>query len=148
MSDYIFNSALWSAIGFFAGTAFGTALAFMEAPVTTPEKFRRRQRIEGTLLVLLGVFTILVSLYFRGQDAQQDKCFSRIVTAQNDVSAIRSKLNEQESHATRRIISSALTADSRRDIIKARQRYFRDLDRIDRRREANPVLQLPEDICR
>lgn len=115
--------------------------------MTTPERLRRRQRIEGTILLILGVFTILVSIYFRGQDAAQRECINSYISASSETSAIRSKLVEQESRATRRLLLKGTSAETRAEFQQARVQYVKSIKAIDQMRAANPLRPFPEGIC-
>lgn len=115
--------------------------------MTTPERLRRRQRFEGSALLLLGVFTILVSIYFRAQDVEQQRCFAAFLAADNTTSTVRSDLVERESLATRAVITRALTAESREGIESAYAAYTTSLDRIDQLRKDNPVRNFSEGDC-
>jgi multidrug resistance efflux pump len=119
----------------------------LEAQVTSPERLRRRQRIEGSLLLALGIFTILVSIYFRGQDAAQRECINTYIAANSDTSAVRSKLVERESQATRRLLLRGTSVESREEFQKVRAQYVRAIAAIDKARRENPVRPFPEGIC-
>lgn len=115
--------------------------------MTTPERLRRRQRLESLGIAILAFALVAVFIYFRGQDDAQEDCFNNYFTQQAKTSKIRGTIVERESEATRRIIRKALTAQTREDIIKAREAYFRSLQRVDEAREANPIPPFPEEVC-
>lgn len=68
--------------------------------MTTPERLRRRQRIEGTILILLAIFTALQAVYFsleRQEDRREtDNCISKKFYALSVALDERSKLTAQE----------------------------------------------------
>lgn len=115
--------------------------------MTTPERLRARQRRESAFIALLAIFLCVAVVYFRGQDAAQDRCLSQFVKSQNETSAIRSKLVEQESQATRNIINAAGTAKNRAELVRAFREYRVESRSIDAAREANPVRMFPDGIC-
>lgn len=115
--------------------------------MTTPERLRRRQRFESLFIALLAGALVIVFIYFRGQDDAQERCFNNYFETQARVSQIRGDIVERESNATRRVIASALTAQTKGDLIKAREAYFRALKAIDHARETHPVPQFPEGVC-
>lgn len=108
--------------------------------MTTPERLRRRQVRNDWFIAVLAILLAASVAYFRLQDDRAATCFRNYVAQQTQTSKIRSGLVEQESLATRTIISSALTAESREDIVKARAAYFTSLARIDEARDDNPIL--------
>lgn len=115
--------------------------------MTTPEKFRRRQRLEGAGLLVLGAFTVLVSVYFNAEDRQQQECIREVVSDIQSNYEARSHISTREFAATREIISRALTAETRAAVIEAREDYFRSIRGIDRDRKRNPVPQFPLGEC-
>jgi hypothetical protein len=70
--------------------------------VTTPERLRRRQRIEGTVVALLGLFTIYLGYTNERTDAAQTECISRNFADFNATLSLRSDLAEKESNIARR----------------------------------------------
>lgn len=115
--------------------------------MTTPERLRRRQRRESAGIAVLALGLCASVVYFNRLDGEQDRCISAFIEADNSTGAIRSKLVERESEATRGIIREALTAKSREDIILARDAYFASLARIDLLREQNPVKRFDPAVC-
>lgn len=115
--------------------------------MTTPERLRRRQRRESAFIAILALALVLGWLYFKGQGDAQRACLSAFVSNTSETSAIRSRILERESDANRRVIRTALRANSRDDIKRARERYDRSLRAIDQARASNPVKALPEGVC-
>lgn len=155
MTDYLCGSLLWSGAGFSVGVFVGIAIsdhvknlvAKWRQTMTTPERLKRRQRIEGVALILLGVVTIAWAVQSDSRDDSQDACVQSFIQDQADTQQIRSGLVEQESEATRKVISSALSAGSRAEIEEARTEYSRSLQEIDQVRRENPVAELDPDLC-
>lgn len=115
--------------------------------MTTPERFRRRQQIEGALLVALGVFTILISGYFRSEDIAQRECFANRFSELTEVLEHRGESNDAQFKAIDRVIAGALQASTPAEVLAARERYYADVRRIEARREGNPIPPFPEGTC-
>ena len=125
------------------------AIQRRETHVTTPERLRarqlqieRRERRIYLLVALLCAGLVASALYFRAQDQKQRDCINSYISAQAETGALRSRLVERESDATRTIISKALTAETREALVAARESYFAELRAIDEARAANPVNTL------
>lgn len=115
--------------------------------MTTPERLRRRQRRESAGLAFLALGLVVATMYFDAQDDRQRACIGAFVTNYTKTSAVRSRVLEQESDATRRVIRDALSAQSADQIAMTRREYDRAIRGIDSARERNPVSALPEGIC-
>lgn len=115
--------------------------------MTTPERLRRRQRRESIGIAILAFGLVGSVAYFDRLDAAQERCISAFIKADNDTSAIRSQLVERESKATRTIIRTALSAESREDVIKAREAWLMSLAEIDLLRDQNPVEEFDRSVC-
>lgn len=145
---YLADSVAWSGFWLVVGYCLGfIAPISKDAHMTTPERLRRRQRRESAGLALLAILLCVSVVYFRGQDEAQDRCLSTFVETQNETSAIRSKLVERESQATRTVITAALRADSRRDVERAFRNYRIEIRAVDRLRDENPVRMFPGGLC-
>lgn len=129
--------------------------------MTTPERLRRRQRIEGTLLVILGVIMLIQFNYFQGQDEKQRECLFQVVQSQNQVLSLRgelarqdSEINADESAATRGLIVAVFAAKGKDDALAAFADAQQQWNAIDERRQdvrkarrENPIPDLPEGTC-
>lgn len=115
--------------------------------MTTPQRLKRRQMIEGTALLILGVFTILVTMYFRAQDMEQRECVATQIQAIGRSFTARAGLVDDESAATRRVIREALTAQNREQLEQARDTYFLELGRIDAARSKVRIPPFPPGTC-
>lgn len=115
--------------------------------MTTAERLRRRQIRESVGIAVLAICLFLAFVYFRGQDAAQDKCLSTFVETQTQTSSIRSGLVERESAATRGVIRSVSEAENKQQLRKAFHDYFSEVRAIDRAREDNPIRVFPEGLC-
>lgn len=76
--------------------------------MTSPERLRRRQRIEGVFLICLGAFIAAQSIYFNQKDSDQQDCletnFVNLSVALNvradlaqDETAVRKRVDKAES---------------------------------------------------
>lgn len=125
--------------------------------MTTPERFRRRQRIEGTFLVIIGLLLVVSTLWFRHQDEQQRACLSRnfselseALTSRASFAEAESRAIRAESRANRRFYRDAFSAKTEADVFDAYGDYRVRIERIDQRRdrlkqerEANPIPEFP-----
>jgi hypothetical protein len=115
--------------------------------MTTPERFRRRQRIEGTALVILGVFTILMSLYFRAQDIEQRQCLADQFHEFSEVQTKRSAFVDKDSRSTSQVILTVARAKKSTEVRASLDRYIRQQARLNLQREQNPLPPFPEGAC-
>lgn len=118
--------------------------------MTTPERLRRRQRRESAGIAVLAAGLIAAVLYFEGQDDAQRECINSYMSANSQTSALRSKLVERESQATRRFLLNATDPEkvqTREQFRKVRATYAKAIASIDEAREANPVQPFPEGVC-
>lgn len=115
--------------------------------MTTPERLRRRQRRLDAFIAVLAIGLCASVFYFDDLDDDRSACLSSFIESDNDTGKIRSGLVERESEATREIIRKALTAETREDILLARDHYFESLARIDLLREQNPVERFDPSTC-
>jgi hypothetical protein len=143
--------------------------------MTTPERLRRRQRIEGTFIALIGIFLVLSSLYSRHQYSTQRDCmavnFGQLtdsLTARADLAAREAKVSRLESEATRlesrannQFYKRAFAATDRSAVFAAYGKYRVRMAEVadmratvDRRRlhlsakrDANPIPAFPAGTC-
>lgn len=129
--------------------------------MTTPERLRRRQRIEGLILIAIGVFSLLQFNYFHGQDDKQRACLADVVREQNEVLTLRGDLSKQdsdinadESAATRTLIVKVFAAtdsEGARAAFAEAQHKWADIDarrdEVTAARRANPIPDLPAGTC-
>lgn len=129
--------------------------------MTTPERLRRRQRIEGTFLLIIGVLWALSTLWFRYQDIEQRECLATNFGRFNDALTVRGELTEREAEATRMesqaertlfadVFSSTTAAESR----AAYAAYLDRLEEVDalraeirQARKETPIPDFPAGTC-
>lgn len=63
--------------------------------MTTPEKFRRRQRIEGVFLILLALASVGYGLWDSSEQRQRDDCLVESFRAAGEHQAERARLGEE-----------------------------------------------------
>ena len=115
--------------------------------MTTPERLRARQRRESAFIALLAIALVVVVVMYRIREAADDRCFEAYIATQSETSKLRSQLVEQESLATRHIISGAFEIKTREEWEALHKQYVISLARIDRAREENPVPTFDADSC-
>lgn len=113
----------------------------------TPHRQRRRERVLGLGMAVLGVAVA----YNGHQDTKQGDEFQRCITEQ--VQALttamdaRANLNEAESAATRRVILTVARSESRSEFRASLEDYVRVQDEIEKQRRDNPVPAFPDGKC-
>lgn len=115
--------------------------------MTTPERIRRRQLRNDWFIAFLALGLVLGWFYFDARDDARRECLSTFVEVNSETGAIRSRLVEQESQATRDLLLNGTSAKSRAEFQRTRQRYVKALQEIDRARDANPVRKFPAGVC-
>lgn len=129
--------------------------------MTTPEKFRRRQRLEGIALLILALAVSVSVYYFDHQDDEQRACvaenFSDLASTlavRGDLSTKEARADQIESSATRQLFDDAFAASDEADFLAAYTRYQAGLAKADRKRArvaevraANPFPAFPEGSC-
>lgn len=115
--------------------------------MTTPENFRRRQRIEAVLLIIVGIGMIVQAIYFNHEDQKQKQCladqFQRLTTSYS----ARARLAEKDSQATNAVIMAVATAKNRSDYVDALQTFVGEQARISQARKDHPVPPFPAGKC-
>jgi hypothetical protein len=129
--------------------------------VTTPERLRRRQQIEGAFLFVIGILLVVSTLWFNHQDEQQRACIGKNFTDLSASLEVRSagveaesRTNRAESRANQRFFRDAFAAKTEADVFEAYAKYRVALDHIDQRRERiteerreNPIPEFPAGTC-
>lgn len=143
--------------------------------MTTPERFRRRQRIEGTFLVIIGLLLIVSTLWFRHQDEEQRACIgenfidlSASLTRRGELAERDAQLNRRESRAqfreskaNRIFYRDAFASTSDAGVFEAygdyrvriaaidatRVKIKAERQAINKEREENPLPEFPRGTC-
>lgn len=115
--------------------------------MTTPERLRRRQLIEGLVLIVIGVVMIIQGFYFGHQDKEQREClannFRDLSVALND----RSSLVDRETQANRRVNLAELNSTTDAEYLAELQWYDREIDAIEKARDETPLPPYPVGEC-
>lgn len=131
--------------------------------MTTPERIRRRQRIEGAFLIILGTASVVYAVFDNRQDQRVLDCIVRVATEQNAVldagreaQRLERRAGEIEQAADERLIGAALRGEIQtpEDVQAAQTRYDAQQVRADRKRERaddarlnSPVPPDPTTVC-
>jgi hypothetical protein len=115
--------------------------------MTTPERLRRRQRIEGTFLIIIGVLMLVQALYFQHQDNVQRRCIQDQFSKLAKSYTARANINERDSKAKTKVIMGVASAPDQATVTHALQDYVVEQQQIDKDREANPVPPFPLGRC-
>lgn len=113
--------------------------------MTTPHRLRRRQRIEGTILVLLGIFTVGYVLYDSHEAKLRDLCMAQSfsdlgqsLTIRSDLTVKADKLRIRAEHLqdqaiqnNTRVVEDVSAAQDSNDVAAAFVRYKRVDEHID-----------------
>lgn len=115
--------------------------------MTTPERFRRRQLIEGFLLIFLSAAMVVQTAFFHFKSADQQKCFEHKIDALAQTLTVRSNANERDSAAINRVILDVANADSQSQVERALKQYRREHRAIQEDRDAHPLPPFPPGAC-
>lgn len=133
--------------------------------MTTPENFKRRQLMEGAVLILLAIFTVVQSVYFTQQAGNQQDCIQRKFSELSVALDARSSLSNQETNQNKQLWliyahAAGLLKSGHTDKLKPKDQkalqaqlvdqlleYKRVITKIEREREKHPVPPYPEGAC-
>lgn len=134
--------------------------------MTTPERLRRRQRIEAFFLILVGVLMLGQTWYFNTQDSSQRECISDKFRELSIALDVRSESNEKETRAEKEIwLTYAEAAGAlknkppqtelpeeqqnrlNKQLIDALLNYQSVVDEIQKDRKKNPLPPYPIGVC-
>lgn len=103
--------------------------------MTTPERLKRRQLIEGAMLIVIGLLMIAQSWYFNAQGREQRECLQRNFTALSEALDVRSALTDRETAAAQRLNTAELRVTSDAEYLAELQRYSDEIDAVRRERK-------------
>jgi MoxR-like ATPase len=122
--------------------------------VTTPERLRRRQRIETALVLVTIVLATLSVFWTDRQNAQQDECVAEQITDLTDALNARSDSTGKLNDATGEVINSFVQAaqspddpDNRAPILRALNDYAEVQADVREARRDNPFPPFPTGKC-
>lgn len=115
--------------------------------MTTPERLRRRQLIEGTVLIILGICMILQAWYFHHNDIIQKKCLADQITAVTKSYTARAKITQRDSEAKTKVIKEVAQAKTQEQVRSALNEFLTTQNQIDEDRKNHPVPPFPPGTC-
>lgn len=129
--------------------------------MTTPEKFRRRQRVEGALLLALAFTTIIYGVWDSGQSRDRDRCMAESFRSAGHYQVVRAELAEESTNLRLRVddlqsrvftsFERGTTADEFYTVLEDFQDKYSELEAEQRallkeRKRANPP-EFPDGKC-
>lgn len=115
--------------------------------MTTPERLRRRQLIEGTILIILGILMILQAWYFHHNDIIQKKCLAAQITAVTKSYTARAVITQRDSEAKTKVIREVAMSKTGPEVRAALDEFIRTQNQIDTDRRNHPVPPFPPGTC-
>lgn len=136
--------------------------------MTTPERLKRRQLIEGAALIAIGVLMILQSWYFNAVDRDQRKCLADNFQDLSVALDVRADITDRETSQNKALwglyaeaagiikesgkpVGEALTerqkAQLNERLVDQLLEYQREMDDIERDRRRNPLPPYPVGAC-
>lgn len=118
--------------------------------MTTPQRLRRRQRIEGTALLIVGVLFATATYVNEKRDDSQEKCLTDQITKITTAIDARGKLNAANTQATRDVILGVAKSTKSKDysgIESVLNEYVITTERTEARRQATKIPPFPNGKC-
>lgn len=133
--------------------------------MTTPENFRRRQLVEGAMLIVVGIAMILQGWYFANEDRAQRVCVEDKFRELSVALESRADLTERETAQNKALWmiyarAAGLVQDKEeikltpkqqekfnRELVNQLLEYKRVITSIERERQENPVPPYPVGVC-
>lgn len=116
--------------------------------MTTPERLRRRQRIEGTLLVIMGAL-LAVSTYVNDRrDDNVQNCITEQVTGLTNSLNARAKLTDPRAKSVSDLIDRLLKANGdQAEGLRAVEDYRKKQAQLAKLTKAHPIPPFPNGKC-
>lgn len=115
--------------------------------MTTPERLRRRQRIEGFVLIILTLAMVVQSIYFNSRDNKQNDCIATSFANLTHSSQIRAKLVERDSKLKTSVIKKAFDSKSQEEFSRVKTYFETEQAKIDEERRLHPVPPFTPSKC-
>lgn len=129
--------------------------------MTTPEKLRRRQRVEGAFLVFLALFTLGYGVWDSKQNERQDQCMADQFRQASEAQAVRAELAEEQTALglkvddnQDRLVRELAASQSREESLLALTKFQRTNARLNEdeaalleKRKNTPIPEFPEGTC-
>lgn len=134
--------------------------------MTSPERFRRRQRIEGVVLILLAIFTVIQTVAFQLSDRGQQQCVETKFSELSVALDARADLTARETAASAKVWrvwgeAAGLAENApghelspededrlQGQLVDALLGYQREVKAIQAEREENPLPPYPVGSCK
>lgn len=115
--------------------------------MTTPERFRRRQRIEALAVVIVGLFSVWSGWHFDQQQKDQQDCIERKFSEFTTTLKLRGNLTTQQLNQFKNLIDGALESTTPQDFEPVKKQYNRTSARIARIKANHPIQAYPNGAC-
>lgn len=129
--------------------------------MTTPEKLRRRQRVEGAFLVFLALFTLGYGVWDSKQNERQDQCMADQFRQASEAQTVRAELAEEQTALglkvddnQDRLVRELAASQSREESLLALTKFQRTNSRLNsqeatllEKRKNTPIPEFPEGTC-
>lgn len=129
--------------------------------MTTPEKLRRRQRVEGAFLVFLALFTLGYGVWDSKQNERQDQCMADQFRQASEAQTVRAELAEEQTALglkvddnQDRLVRELAASQSREESLLALTKFQRTNARLNEdeaalleKRKNTPIPEFPEGTC-
>lgn len=116
--------------------------------MTTPERFRRRQRIEGVFLIILAIVSVAYGVWDSERAQARDECMADNFRASGYTLERRAELTEKATQISLRVdalqahtnsnqdklIADAMSAEDKAEAIAAFVVFQRRVEQLDQRR--------------
>lgn len=118
--------------------------------MTTPERLRRRQRIEGTALLTVGILFACATYVNEKRDDQQEKCLTDQIVKITTAIDARGQINAANTQATRDVILGVANSTATKNyagVEVALQKYVTTTERTEASRKATKIPPFPNGKC-
>lgn len=132
--------------------------------MTTPERLKRRQMIEGSLLVVIGIALLVQALYFQAKAADQRECLTTNFQELSVALDARGDLTQKETAQNKALWliyarAAGLLKDPKGELTQKQQQRFqvelvdqlaeyqRVIKKIEEERKEHPLPPYPLGVC-
>lgn len=115
--------------------------------VTTPERLRRRQRIESFLVTVTIVLTVITGIYFNRQNQKQNECMAMQFHELSVTLNARADLTRREADAVAKVLITAANAKTGDQVAESLREYNKTRTQIAKERADNPLPKFPTGRC-
>ena len=115
--------------------------------MTSPQRIRRRQRIEIILILCMLAGMVFQQWYFGNRDESHTKCLEAKVREMNKAFTARSALSAAEFTLVDATIFGVVNATNQKQVEDALELYRENRVKLQEARRNNPVPPFPESEC-